>query len=144
MTPLMPERSSISQPTTTVLVVEPDGDGRAELIGWLRTAGYATREADSFEDARRLLASDPPDVLVAGLRLGAFNGLHLVITARAAWPRIRAVLTTSAEDGSVAEEARLIDVACLTRPISREGLLAAVAHGRDSSPDDRRGDLSSS
>ncbi len=127
----MPDRSSILQHHATVLVVDPDGSTRAELSGWLRGAGYTTREADSFEEARRQLGDDPPDVLVAGLRLGAFNGLHLAITARAAYPDIRAVLTTSTEDGSLAREARQIDVAVVTRPIRRETLLAAVAHGRD-------------
>jgi DNA-binding NtrC family response regulator len=140
----MPERSSIVQRHATVLVVDPDGAARGESVGWLAAAGYTTREAESFEDARRLLAVDPPDVLVAGLRLGAFNGLHLVITARAASPTMRAVLTTSAEDSSLADEARQIDVAYVTRPIGREALLAAVAHGRGGPADRIRGHLSSS
>jgi DNA-binding NtrC family response regulator len=140
----MPERSSIVQQFMTVLVVDPDAGIRSEMVDWLRAAGYGTREAESFEDARRLLAAAPPDVLVAELRLGAFNGLHLVITARAAWPHIRAVLTTTARDGALAGEARQIDAAYLIRPIGREAFLAAVAHGRGRPADEIRGHLSSS
>src|SRR2546425_12968900 len=108
----MPDRSSIepngpggAPAARTVLVVDPDGAARSEMAAWLRAAGYVTFEADAFEEARQLLAARPFDAMVVGLRLGAFNGLHLVITARAAHPALRAVLTTSADDRALASEA---------------------------------------
>jgi DNA-binding NtrC family response regulator len=122
------DRSSIPGPlAATVLVVDPDRPARAELLGWLRDAGYAIREAATFEEARRLLQTMPPDVLVAGLRLGAFNGLHLIISARAVHPELRAVLLTSSEDAALAIEAERTDAACLVKPILRDAFLAAVA-----------------
>ena len=82
---------------------------------------------------RQVLAARPFDVLVVALRLGAFNGLHLVITARAAYPELRAVLTTSADDRALASEARQVDAACLVKPIVRDALLTAVAQGHNES-----------
>ena len=125
----LPERSSIDGHggTAAVLVVDPDRRTRAERAGWLRDAGYAIREAASFEEARHLLAAAPPDVLVVRDRLGAFNGLHLIISARAARPALRAVLLTSADDPTLEAEARQAAAACLVKPILRDALLAAVA-----------------
>ena len=147
---IMPDRSSIKgmdgtgraaaaatgtavvAPPGTVLVVDPDGGVREEIAAWLRGAGYVTVESDRFDDARQVLAARPFDVLVVGLRLGAFNGLHLVITARATHPALRAVLTTSAEDRGLGDEARQADAVCLVKPVGREALLAAVARGHNS------------
>src|SRR4051794_25881349 len=114
-------------PATTVLVVDPDRSVRSEVGGWLRDAGYALLEAATFEEARRVLASAAPDVLVAGLRLGAFNGLHLVISARAKRPSLRAVLVTSIDDAAVADEARRVGAAYIRRPVGRGALLEAIA-----------------
>jgi DNA-binding NtrC family response regulator len=140
----MPDRSSIRTggltgaaaartvgpaPGGTVLIVDLDAGARAEMTAWLRRAGYATAEAEAFEEARQALAARSFDVLVVAVRLGAFNGLHLVITARAAQPALRAVLTTSADDRALASEARQVDAACLVKPIVCDALLAAVAQG---------------
>jgi FixJ family two-component response regulator len=65
-------------------------------------------------------------VLVAGLRLGAFNGLHLVINARAARPTLRAIVVTAADDATVADDAREAGAVYLTKPVRRGALLAAV------------------
>jgi DNA-binding NtrC family response regulator len=138
----MPDRLSIQSAAAgpaTVLVVDADGPARGQMAEWLRGAGYATLEAAAFDQARRLLAAGPPDVLVVGLRLGAFNGLHLVITARAVHPALRAVLTTSAEDAALEREARQADAAYVVKPILRDALLAAVAHGHGGLPDSEPG-----
>jgi two-component system response regulator RegA len=135
----MPDRLSIPAgppaPAATALVVDPDERARGEMADWLRAAGYATREAQAFEEARRvLLAPKAPDVLVVELRLGAFNGLHLIISARAAHPNLRAVLTTRADDVAVGVEARQADSAYLPKPLRRAAFLAAVAHGHGTPP----------
>ena len=113
--------------TAIVLVVESDARARGQIADWLQDAGYVIQEADTFERARRLLHVTPPDVLVAGLRLGAFNGLHLIISARATHPELRAVLLSSTEDAALATEARRSDARYLVQPIQRDLLLAAVA-----------------
>jgi DNA-binding response OmpR family regulator len=47
-------------------------------------AGCATAVASSFEEARHWVDACVPDVLVAALRLGEFNGLHLAVVVRMA------------------------------------------------------------
>jgi DNA-binding NtrC family response regulator len=129
----MTERRLASGPipaTATVLIVESDHRTRAEMAHWLRDAGYAAREAATFEEARAALASAPPAVLVASLRLGAYNGLHLVISARAARPALRAVVVTNADDSAVADEAREAGAVYLAKPIRRHALLEAVDRRR--------------
>ena len=113
-----------------VLIVESDSRARAEMARWLRDAGYAMREAATFEEARLLLQAMPPDVLVAGLRLGAFNGLHLIISARAAQPELRAVGDID-EDAALAIEANRGEAAYLVKPIRRDAFLAAVRRIRE-------------
>jgi DNA-binding NtrC family response regulator len=115
---------------TTVLVVDPDSAARREIAAWLRDAGYAPQEAATFEEARRALATARPHALVAGLRLGAFNGLHLVITARAAHPTLRAVVVTAAEDAAVARQAQQAGAGYLIKPLHRGALLDAIGGRR--------------
>jgi DNA-binding NtrC family response regulator len=111
---------------TSVLIVDPDGASRDEMVRWLTSAGYAARAARSFGEARRMLGTAAPRVLIATLRLGAFNGLHLVITGRTEHPAMRAIVLTATDDPGVADEARRVQAACLVRPVQRDVLIAAV------------------
>jgi two-component system nitrogen regulation response regulator GlnG len=129
---LVHARSSIEPDAVapaTVLVVDPDSAAREETAGWLSDAGYGVRDAGSFEDARRMLDSAAPEILLTAVRLGAFNGLHLIIAARAVRPGLRAILTTAAEDPALRGEADRLDVECLVKPVTRDALLAVVARG---------------
>jgi DNA-binding NtrC family response regulator len=65
-----------SQPGV-VLLVNAD-DVVLRRTEWnLARAGFSIAAVSSFEEARRLLAILEPDLLIADVRLGAFNGLHL-------------------------------------------------------------------
>lgn len=110
-----------------LLLVEPDGATRRELAWILRTGGYRVREAASFRDARRLLAMAPADALITALRLGPFNGLHLVLTERAARPELAAVVLLRSDDAAVRKDAEEAGVEIVFKPIERDALLEAVA-----------------
>src|SRR3954469_18804318 len=99
-------RPRSDQARPRVLIVDPDARSRAELVLWLRHPGYAPIDAVSFEEARHWLTTSRIDVLVTALRLGAFNGLHLVIAARGLQPHLRAVVTALEADPGVSGEAR--------------------------------------
>jgi len=62
-----------------ILVVDEDADARTEIVDLLSHAGYQVTSVGSFREATKVLSTDPPDLLITELRLGAFNGLHLVI-----------------------------------------------------------------
>jgi DNA-binding response OmpR family regulator len=110
-----------------VLVVEPDGAIRAELAAWLRGADYRVVEADSFAEARRLLAERVPDAIVAALRLGAFNGLHLIFRERATNPGVGAIVLLRGVDVAARAEAEQAGAQVVIKPVVAGDLLRAVA-----------------
>jgi DNA-binding NtrC family response regulator len=65
-----------------VLFVDPDADQLSSV--WRPLRFVAEVEVyQEFQAARDRLLAKPPDLLVTNLRLGAFNGLHLVHLAPA-------------------------------------------------------------
>jgi DNA-binding NtrC family response regulator len=87
-----------------VLIVDDERDVVELLAVTLECAGYEIIRATTFEEGKRLLLdTPPPDVLITDVRLGQFNGLHLVI-CRA--PTTGAVVVSGYSDRTLAEEAR--------------------------------------
>src|SRR6266404_2153026 len=86
-----------------ILLVEPNTLTRETLASIL--VGVADVEAYAdFRAARHVVAAAPYDLLVTQLRLGAFNGLHLVHLAR---PRqIRCVVYAAVTDPVLARIAQ--------------------------------------
>ena len=71
---------------------------------WLRNAGFDADSVATFEEARPRLTPASPDVLVADVRLGEFNGLHLAIVGRELRPALMAIVV-GAPDAVFAKEA---------------------------------------
>ena len=59
-----------------ILIVAPNREVRSTLGSWFDGAGYEVAVATSFAEGRELLRLGP-DVVVAELKLGEYNGLHL-------------------------------------------------------------------
>jgi CheY-like chemotaxis protein len=72
-----------------ILIVSHDGNNVAAMLNVLDTAGYDASATTSFEDARRVLADDSPDLVIADERLGDFNGLHIIMTRARRSPQCR-------------------------------------------------------
>jgi DNA-binding response OmpR family regulator len=118
-----------------VLLVNEDPLERCALTALLTSAGYDTTAAATFEEARSALNKGAPDLLIAHLRLGAFNGLHLFLRGRAERPDMAAIITTGPEDAGIKMEAMQFGVLCvLTRVVTREFLptIAKVIERRGS------------
>jgi PleD family two-component response regulator len=92
-------------PPWSVLVVDPDPVELRETVSVLRSLGYRVSGASRFEVAKRMLASNPPDLLIASVKLGAYNGLHLVVRAHYDHPDMAAILTNQAPDSVLQSEA---------------------------------------
>ena len=71
-----------------VLIVDDDKTTREGLAEFLEEAGYEAVAVGTFEDATRVLRTSPPDLLIADVRLGPFNGLQLVISSPQPIPAI--------------------------------------------------------
>jgi len=125
----------------TALVVDADLVQRDATTRTLRDLGYATLAASSFEEAQKHL-SGPERIalLVADVRLGAFNGLHLAFRARSRHPDIRLIITDHGFDSTLESETRRLGGAYLARPFSAEDLtvLAARSSGDGAAASARR------
>ena len=86
-----------------VLIVEPDDDVASRLTASLDRV-EDVRRCRSFDDAREQLRRSPPDLLVGNLRLGEYNGLHLVYLAGNAGSPMRAIIYTTTLDIALARD----------------------------------------
>ena len=112
----------------TVLIVDPDAGFQRGLVDLLTSAGYHPVVADGFEPAVQLLKSARPDLLITVVRLGPFNGLHLVVRGRASNPRMAALVVDDSRDSVLEQESRKVGAtAYLAKPVDRDGLLRRVA-----------------
>ncbi len=111
----------------TVLVVDSDLLALALTVGVLRQAGYVCTSATSFADARARLADTSPDLLITAVRLGAFNGLHLVLGRFLSDRSRRAIVTDVAHDPVLERETRRVGAVYVVTPVSPRDLLTLVA-----------------
>ena len=109
-----------------VVIVDDDQSLLHLMDRWLTAAGYSTELYDEFETARTRLASDAPDVLITDVRLGAYNGLHLVVMAKLRKPELKVVVLTGFDDQVLQHDALSAGAAFLLKPVSAERLLEAV------------------
>ena len=106
-----------------ILLVEDDDPTREGMTALLEHAGYTVRSASVFVDGRRLLAEDPPDLLIADVRLGRYNGLQLVATSSRGVPSI---MVTGFPDPALRAEAMKLGAHYITKPIAPEEFLSLV------------------
>jgi CheY-like chemotaxis protein len=113
--------------TNLAVVVHGHASDRAQTKELLEAAGYRVRAAANFEEAKAMLASECPAILVTDLRLGPYNGLHLVLRSLKTNPQIGAVVTSHIADPVLEAEARRQHALFVLHPLSDADLLAAVS-----------------
>jgi len=106
-----------------ILIVEDDDASRAGLVQLLERAGYDVLSASTFEDGRRLLIRETPDLLITDLRLEEFNGLQLIITRP---PPLPAIVITGFADPVLEKEAKRLGAEYLIKPFLPSALLRLV------------------
>jgi len=109
-----------------VLVVESDPAELSSTVMLLQSAGYRVATASAFEEAKLVLASQSPDLLITGLRLGPYNGLHLILRSRADHPAMAAIVTTRVSDPVLEAEARRQHANYVLKPLSDMDFLSAI------------------
>jgi DNA-binding response OmpR family regulator len=107
----------------TILIVDDHRVTRLGLAELLEQAGYSVLTAGTFPDARRILRETPPDLLIADVRLGSFNGLQLVISGP---NRIPAIVITGYADSVLEAEARRGGADYLVKPFDPDTLLGII------------------
>jgi DNA-binding response OmpR family regulator len=108
-----------------VLIVDDDKTTRSGLAELLEAAGYEAVAVGTFEDATRILRTAPPDLLIADVRLGPFNGLQLVISSPKPIP---AIIITGFADPVLEADARRRGAEYVLKPVSPARLIDLVAH----------------
>lgn len=113
--------------TSDILVVSADPHVLSGRVTALRRAGFSARACSSFPDARRTLEEGaPPEVLVTDVRLGPYNGLHLVAVARVEFPRTVAIVI-GGQDHVLEVEAGGLGARYLLAPVTPRDLEMAIA-----------------
>jgi len=107
-----------------VLIVDDDKTTREGLAELLEEAGYEAAAVGTFEEATRFLRTTPPDLLIADVRLGPFNGLQLVISSPKPIP---AIIITGFADPVLEADARRRGADYVLKPVSPARLLDLVA-----------------
>ena len=110
----------------SVLVVDADSADLASTATLLESAGYRVVSAAAFDEAKRLLAAEVPDLLITGVRLGPYNGLHLILRSRTDHPEMAAIVTSRYRDAVLEEEARRQNAGFVVRPVADDEFLAEV------------------
>src|ERR1700737_4377636 len=110
-----------------IMLVAMEGEGVIAVANLLRGAGYDVVTAFGFKEATALLVAGSPDLLVSAIRLGGYNGLHLVLRSRVRHPALRAILLDRSYDRVMESEAKRYSAQYLVEPIDGEALLAQIA-----------------
>jgi DNA-binding response OmpR family regulator len=106
-----------------ILIVEDHDATRLGLTALLQSAGYEVLTAGTFAEGRQLLAEEAPDLLIADVRLGEYNGLQLVAAAPRA---VASIIVTGFPDPALEAEALKFGAHYLAKPIAAETLLPLI------------------
>ena len=120
---------AVRQGHETILVVEDEPEVRGIALAFLRSLGYATRQAADAAEALEVLERYPDiDLLFSDVVLGnGMTGAELAKAARQKRPGLPVLLTSGYERGSLdAEDASLSRVELLRKPYRIEQLAAAI------------------
>jgi CheY-like chemotaxis protein len=114
-----------------ILIAEDNADTREALRLLLELEGYSVRAAANGDEAMRLQASEPADVLVTDLFMPERDGFETLAAFRKSFPQTRIVVIsgdTTKVRGSYLESARMVGAdATLRKPVMPADLLKVIA-----------------
>ncbi len=103
-----------------VLIVDDDEACLTGMKQLVEMAGHEALVARTFEEGRRVLRHGAPDMLIADVRLGSFNGLQLIATSAS---RIPVIVISGFDDVVLQAEARAMGADYFVKPVSPAVLL---------------------
>jgi DNA-binding response OmpR family regulator len=108
-----------------ILLVDPDWAAAAASERAMVQAGYRVASVVTFEEASRQISLDYLDLLVTKVRLGAFNGLHLLLRCRAERPDVPVIIVGALADHT--DDMTRLGAPFVTTPIEKASFLDLVA-----------------
>jgi DNA-binding response OmpR family regulator len=115
-----------SESFRSAIVMEPHLSDALLVVSALTAAGFHITVAEGFSEAKALLSTRHPSLLVSEIRLGEFNGLQLILHGRAGRADMAAVLTAHRRDNVLKAEAEQMGGTFVLMPTSESELLAAI------------------
>jgi DNA-binding NtrC family response regulator len=110
-----------------VVLVDDDEPLLKVLATGLEHAGCIVTAFDRFEDAKRYLANETPDILITDVRLGGSNGLHLVVMSKMKHPEMIAVVMTGFDDVVLKKDAEAVGAHYVVKPVLVADLVELIA-----------------
>ena len=121
-----------------VLIVQPVLSDALYLVATVSSLGFHVTVADNFQEGLERLRV-PPVLLIADVRLGEYNGLHLVMRGKSIRRDLAAIVTSAAADSVLQSEAEQLGATFMLKPTTTRELRAAVCRTifrtADSPPD---------
>ena len=118
-----------------VLVVEDEEPTRQALAEILTLLGYAVTAVGSGEEAERLTAEQPFDLLLTDLMLPGISGGDLAAGLQARWPDLRVILMSGyAEEVAIRQASRTGVSRFLQKPFDMDTLARELCAALESSP----------
>jgi CheY-like chemotaxis protein len=112
-------------PPASALIVDPALSDVLFLVAIVSSLGFHVTVADTFADGLERLRLQPA-LLIAEIRLGEYNGLHLVLRGKSAKPNLAAIVTSTVPDPVLQLEAEQLGATFVLKPIAEEELRAAI------------------
>jgi FixJ family two-component response regulator len=110
-------------PESRVMIVDDDVDLLRTMVALLRSWGLSVVSFAKFEAARaELLAGVVADTLLVDVRIGSFNGLHLIYLARDMRPTMTLVAMTGFDDPVLRIDAQKAGATFLLKPVQPAAL----------------------
>jgi len=114
---LPPEADERTGARPRVILAEDDRSALAGLTQWLESEGFSVSSCASFPEARAALTARSLAALLTDVRLGEYNGLHLVQLARSLHPNARLVVFSGFADEVLESEAKGAGAMWLLKPL---------------------------
>ncbi|MFO7902606.1 MAG: sigma-54-dependent transcriptional regulator [Planctomycetota bacterium] len=111
----------------SLLLVDDDRCLLDSMTGWLREQGYEITAAAGYQEAKEQLEVEPPELLLADVRLQDGDGFDLLAHSRRKYPQVPVILLTgygTVETGVEAIRAGAFDL--LTKPLIDQELEMAI------------------
>jgi PleD family two-component response regulator len=100
-----------------ILLVDADPSALRRVGARLSDQGYGVTAASSFEAAKKRFEAVNPELVVAAVRLAAFNGLHLAAWLRFHHPNLPIIITHTAHDIVLEADAQRLGATFVVQPL---------------------------
>lgn len=120
-------RRTAAMTPARILVVLSDDQARSAVEQAVSSAEHHVTYLSRFQEAKQRIEIAPPDLIITAVKLGAYNGLHLVLRARSERADMPAIVLHTERDPVLAREAASARATFVVLPFEARRF-AAIVH----------------